>query len=152
MKETSNYQLNQWEKTDRILMEDFNRDNARIDAALAAAGNCRIATGSYLGTGTWGEANKNTLTFDFTPRAVLIMANGANFVLNSDAANWVLLVRGVTAYNARYASNNTNGTSYAVEWEDRGVSWYATNRPTATEWAGGQLNLSDTTYHYIAIG
>ena len=31
MKQTSNYQLNQWEKTDRILMEDFNEDNRKID-------------------------------------------------------------------------------------------------------------------------
>ena len=35
MKQTSNYQLNQWEKTDRILMEDFNEDNRKIDEALA---------------------------------------------------------------------------------------------------------------------
>ena len=31
---TANFQLTQWEKTDRIMMEDFNRDNAAIDAAL----------------------------------------------------------------------------------------------------------------------
>ena len=31
---TTNYQLSQWESTDRILMEDFNSDNAKIDAAL----------------------------------------------------------------------------------------------------------------------
>lgn len=36
MKQTSNYQLNQWEMTDRIQMEDFNRDNEKVDAALAA--------------------------------------------------------------------------------------------------------------------
>ena len=33
---TQNYQLNQWKKSDRIMMEDFNSDNAKIDAALAA--------------------------------------------------------------------------------------------------------------------
>ena len=36
MNKTENYQLNQWEKTDRIMMEDFNGDNAKIDAALKA--------------------------------------------------------------------------------------------------------------------
>lgn len=36
MRKTEHYQLNQWEKTDRILMEDFNGDNAKLDAALAA--------------------------------------------------------------------------------------------------------------------
>lgn len=36
MNQTEHYKLSQWEKTDRILMEDFNRDNANIDAALKA--------------------------------------------------------------------------------------------------------------------
>ncbi len=36
MQKTTNYQLNQWEKADRILMDDFNRDNANIEAVLAA--------------------------------------------------------------------------------------------------------------------
>jgi hypothetical protein len=35
MKKTTNYQLNQWDETDRILREDFNADNAKIDAAIA---------------------------------------------------------------------------------------------------------------------
>lgn len=41
MAETGNYQLNQWEKTDRIQMEDFNADNAKIEAALAAEKQAR---------------------------------------------------------------------------------------------------------------
>lgn len=36
MNQTEHYKLSQWEKTDRIMMEDFNRDNANIDAALKA--------------------------------------------------------------------------------------------------------------------
>lgn len=35
MNKTEKYQLNQWEKTDRIMMEDFNEDNAKLEAALA---------------------------------------------------------------------------------------------------------------------
>lgn len=35
MNYTSNYQLSQWDKSDRILMEDFNADNAKVDTALA---------------------------------------------------------------------------------------------------------------------
>ena len=34
MYKTDHFQLNQWEKPDRVLMEDFNADNARLDAAL----------------------------------------------------------------------------------------------------------------------
>ena len=36
MNYTQNYQLNQWEATDRVLRTDFNNDNAKIDAALKA--------------------------------------------------------------------------------------------------------------------
>ena len=36
MNKTTNYQLNQWVKSDRVLMEDFNADNAKIDAAIKA--------------------------------------------------------------------------------------------------------------------
>ena len=36
MNKTPNYQLNQWAKSDRVLMDDFNADNAKIDAALKA--------------------------------------------------------------------------------------------------------------------
>ena len=36
MEKTPRYQLSQWEKTDRILMEDFNADNANLEAALTA--------------------------------------------------------------------------------------------------------------------
>lgn len=41
MRETSNYKLSQWDKTDRIQMEDFNSDNSKIDAALAAEKQAR---------------------------------------------------------------------------------------------------------------
>ena len=84
MQKTTNYQLPKWEKTDRILMDDFNGMTAALDtalqsaingkaasshthtqsaimgltAALAAKGNCRIQAGSYTGTGTWGEDGK----------------------------------------------------------------------------------------------
>ena len=36
MKYTKNYQLNQWDAADRVLREDFNTDNRKVDTALAA--------------------------------------------------------------------------------------------------------------------
>lgn len=43
MNQTPNYQLNQWDKTDRIQMEDFNADNAKIEAALVQETSARAA-------------------------------------------------------------------------------------------------------------
>ena len=72
MKQTSHFQLNQYEASDRILHGDFNNDNQKIDAALAAGGNCRVAAGSYTGTGTYGQNNPCSLTFDFKPLLVFL--------------------------------------------------------------------------------
>lgn len=36
MNQTQTFKLNQWEKTDRIQMEDFNSDNFRLETALEA--------------------------------------------------------------------------------------------------------------------
>ena len=55
MNQTANYQLSQWDPTDRILMEDFNSDNSKIDAALKAQADTleslsQKAGGRLLGT------------------------------------------------------------------------------------------------------
>ena len=49
MNKTANFQLTQWEKTDRIMMEDFNRDNAAIDAALKSNADGVAALQTALG-------------------------------------------------------------------------------------------------------
>ena len=53
MQKTTNYNLNQWDATDRVTRADFNADNAAIDAALAGLGNCQIEYQQYVGTGTY---------------------------------------------------------------------------------------------------
>lgn len=48
MKQTANYKLSQWEKSDRIQMEDFNGDNAKLEAALKAQAGALAAHGASL--------------------------------------------------------------------------------------------------------
>lgn len=48
MNHTEHYQLSQWEKSDRILMDDFNADNAKIDAALANARSLELLYDRFL--------------------------------------------------------------------------------------------------------
>ena len=43
MNHTTNYQLSQWAKSDQVKMEDFNADNAKIDAALKAVADSKAA-------------------------------------------------------------------------------------------------------------
>ena len=47
MNQTANYQLSLWEPEDRILMEDFNSDNSKIDAALAERLEAVYENGTY---------------------------------------------------------------------------------------------------------
>ena len=90
---TTNYQLCQWEATEKVLRTDFNEDNQKIDAALSAhdtalAGKVSsgelaaldqrttalenrstLITGTYKGDG----AASRTISLGFTPKAVLVM-------------------------------------------------------------------------------
>ena len=68
------YHLSQWEKQDRIMMEDFNGDNQKIEAVLARhdgelkkLGNCRVETFSYVGSG---------IAFDARPVWMVIIGGG----------------------------------------------------------------------------
>lgn len=81
MKQTENYQLNQWESGDRILMADFNNDNAKLEAALDAleAGKADAATvNSLSGTvstlsGTVGQkADASALTAEVSARTAAV--------------------------------------------------------------------------------
>ncbi len=50
MTHTEHYELSQWQKSDRLMMSDFNADNQKLDAALAA--KAELVTGTYTGDGT----------------------------------------------------------------------------------------------------
>ena len=69
MTKTTNYQLNQWDATDRVLREDFNSDNRKIDAALGEMPHFVI--GTYTGDG----AETRTIPLDFTPKALYVVAS-----------------------------------------------------------------------------
>ena len=154
MTKTEHYQLNQWDAADPIRREDFNADNAAVDAALhsiqseateglaaLAAGlgsggkNCRIAWGSYMGDGKYDSSNPNTLTFDFKPMLVYLTQSYG----------------GDDTHFLRPAAGNS-GTSYQtlfVTWTDHGLSWYSTGTQSS---AFMQYNYLGCTYYYIAFG
>ena len=183
MQHTQNYQLSRWEKDDRIMMEDFNADNEKIDAALKAnadavgalqtgkadaaalseetgaraaadssfAGqlaelaanlgvhghNCRIAYGSYVGSGTYGESTPNSLTFDFYPVLVTI---GSDITAKS-GRNPSVLLRGRSK-----GSPEGSEKEMLLTWSDSGISWYN------SEHEDYQNNHSGRIYYYIVLG
>ena len=145
MEHTSNYNLSQWAGEDRILREAFNTDNAKIEAALANAGNCKIATGSYAGTGKRGSSNPCKLSFPFVPKIVFITQK-----TGSSNGNRATLIHGCTA------AQSTDYLAYgitSVTWNDtnKSVSWYSTDG-NESQAISAQMNQSGTTYLYVALG
>ena len=104
--QTPNYALNQWERDDRVLMEDFNADNAKIDGALGALaevttahgaqlsrlGNCRIETQTYTGTGECGSNHPTRINFSARPDFFVIFGGRsiASFFSRCSSSCWLL--------------------------------------------------------------
>lgn len=149
--QTPNYALNQWERDDRILMEDFNADNAKIDAALAALesgkaeaaslaalravvagkGSCQVVTGQYTGYGQYGQSNPNSLTFEKPPVLVLVSGTNTLVMARGGSRGYVL----------------QNGTSERIEvsWSGDSLSWYSARDSVY------QMNTAGMVHYYVAF-
>lgn len=90
----------------------------------------QVVTGSYVGTGTHGKDNPNTLTFPFEPKLAIVMAAGAASVGESTGMVWT--------------GNPTVGTK-TVTADGNSLSWYGNS-------VANQLNTSGTRYYYTVIG
>lgn len=118
-----------------------------FDNAVTAA---KIETGSYVGTGTYGKANPNTLTFGFVPKFVWIYGFKRNDAWY-DAGDVTKVPVGIIPegdFGRHFppcSSTESSNTAYSKRVGTT-LSWYNTGS------AGNQLNYSDSTYYYIAIG
>ena len=149
---TTNYDLNQWEGTDKVLRAEFNADNAKIDAALkansdavdsletqlvsglAGKGNCQLWTTSYVGDDQVTYNSNNRITFPKLP--VLVIIQGTN-------GGETMLILG---QNTKYLT--IMGTAYggSVTWEGTTMSWRVnTTNPS------DQFNLQGATYLVLAL-
>lgn len=105
-------------------------------------GGARIEVGSYVGTGTYGSSNPNTLTFGFEPQLVAIFSPSGN----GNYAYKLFMLRNVLGASIFDPDGNNNGV--IVTWSEKSVTWYVYESKNATY----QMNRSNYTYHYIAIG
>ncbi len=138
MTNTANYNLPQWEASDRVKRSDFNAAMQSIDTALAGA--AKIATGSYTGTGEYGSAHPTTLTFGFAPKAIILW----NFDVNAKMKAPMLLVAPYT--EQVFAVDSASGYPIHVTWSGNSVSFYSTH------YADCQFNGTFGTNYYLALG
>ena len=145
MNQTANYQLSQWESTDRILMSDFNSDNAKIDAALktnadniaaleAVKGNCHVSYHTYVGTGAYSSTDPTSLTFPELPDLVIIAGENARYGLFCPRVNYGVCV----------AAGSASG-SLAMTTSGSTISRYHDTSPYT------QLNGEGVLYHVYAF-
>ena len=107
----------------------------------------RIQTGSYVGTGTYGSGNPSSLTFDFAPKYVQICPLAS------------LMIHFIGLF---YYSPQKMFTGHISINSSNSARWYAANLPVSVDgntitWYHGsnadyQLNDSNTSYYYVAIG
>ena len=130
---TTNYQLSQWETTDRILMEDFNSDNAKIDAALAAhdaalAGKADAADLAALTQALAALEAKSTLQ---VIKTVTQAADGTTFQIDLSDVDWsqwstvyiCLDLLGGGYYYSAYGNQYQNYESHAIPGHHCLVLW-----------------------------
>lgn len=137
---TPNIGLSQWSANDAVRREDFNSDNALIDAALASLSDFpKFTLGSYVGTGSSGSSHPNILTFDFTPKLVIVAA-----VVPYYASD---MYQGIFIHGTR--GNIVKSTQFALcTWGENSLSWYAEGSNDVYT----QLNFNGMVYSYIAFG
>ena len=161
MEYTKNYHLPQWVESDRIQMEDFNAAMESIESGLdgkaaksdmtqlgatlsenleqlsglvgTGGKTCRIAYGTYTGTGAYGTPK--VFTFDFKPLALFVgrMTNEQTYT------GFFCVVRGmaISTFNFSQCGNLT--------WTDNSVSIYSSSS-AENQWNGALK------YCYVAIG
>ena len=136
LNQTTNYQLSQWESTDRILMSDFNSDNSKIDAALgtlAQSRNCQAYFLSYRGNGSTSRA----FTFPAKPLMVQIIGGGY----------WLCAAQGQSTGSIQ-RFDAEDGRNVPVEWTDSSVKLTLEDGYTNALYIS---NYSGTSYSLVAI-
>ena len=124
-----------------------------------AVGAPKIETGSYVGTGTFGDSNPNVITLSFNPKIVVIYAKRRTEPIQ--ASNYpadIMFLPFSNGLSGSYVSSNYQGT----------FNWYfgdSTSSKNITHvsfvgnklsWVGesstAQANITGDEYFYIAIG
>lgn len=118
----------------------------------------RIASGSYVGTGVYGENNPCELTFPFAPKMVLVfrkagmgLMTGGDSDGSAESASHAMIAAypaastGVIGHDGSYAGLVEN----ILTFTGKTMRWYSSGLRSGP---GSQLNESGVEYQYYAIG
>lgn len=124
----------------------------KIPVAPISVEGCKIAAGSYVGTGTAGEAKKNSISLPFAPKMVRVFGrNGpGSYGYQNMLMEWFsgLPYYLYSAKSEGYDSSTMiRSGSQVVEVSENTFFWYYT-----TDNPNYQMNMKGITYYWIAIG
>lgn len=141
----------------------FNKIKTLINKnATDIASGVKIATGSYVGTGTGGRDNHTILTFSFAPKLVIITKYNSDnnyhdfpwrdgTLINMEALKQAI---NSGSYRPKFAvmydASNTVGADASITNDGKTLDWYVWE--SGAEVPKKQLNASGVVYDYIAIG
>ena len=163
MTTTQNLHLPQWEKTDRIMMDDFNEAMAAIDAGVKAATDAaadvpRIIFGSYLGNSTESQ----TISLPFTPKLLYVCpqcrptAEHKSSTIDDTYIVWGgFAAPGHPLYqdSKTSASHSPCETKIAMEIIENGfVVYFDTSVSFGSAHFYSYLNNASSKFYYFAIG
>ena len=149
--QTANYALSQWSRTDQVKMDDFNADNAKLDAALKAQadilvgkaeaaaltalsqtvaghtaaiaklGNCQLYATSFTGD---GSTSGKTLYFPHRPMLVMVVSvSGICFITVQGASRVIFLMGSSGSANLTWSGN-------AVTWTTNSYNYFNSSGET----------------------
>ena len=95
----------------------------------------RMQVLSYVGTGTYGSSNPNSLTFDFVPKVIMVRDNG-------QGTRFLEAIYGMEFAVVKYS----DGSFVSMIWNKKTVSWYSTGDSYY------QMNSNGAKYYAVAIG
>lgn len=126
--------------------EAFAKIKALIDSVNTGLNaRAKIASGSYVGTGTGGQSNPTSITVGFSPKVVIV---GNTSPVNTEF--WFLIMVNPLDHSIEgLPSFRSDAREIFVSWTGSGVSWYANSKfnPQFV-----QLNEAGITYQWIAWG
>lgn len=133
---------------------------ADLLAALGLTNAAKIATGSYVGTGTYGANNPCSLTFDFVPKLLIMLnyddntqINGKYFngALSMNPVQMIIASRLTDSYTPALQTNYFSQESWYNHYcnvkkspDGKTISWYH-------DGAKYQFNNQNWTYWYLVM-
>ena len=134
-----------------------NTDQDTLIAALQTAvsslqsGRAKIEVGSYVGTGTYGASNPNSITFPFPPKMVIIYQIWGLSATNAGYNSSTIWLRNQTRMNISWNNNFNVNTMCSLSGNT--LSWYETTSSSVENMhQQAQLNVLNSQYWWLAIG